>query len=174
MTDYSDILELHNLCNYIDPETSNAQDSLLSCIKKPEKKNPLSDGYCLNLGIEMLDEDTIEGFSNDHSSLGSGVSYVPRGFCHDGQIRDENLNCIYQEYRGRERDGNWNRGHFSEIMHKDKELYKLCENGKFLGISNGYMICEKNQEDEIKEKVIEGFSIKVKADFEEVNAYQTI
>ena len=98
-----------------------------------------------------------EGFSNDHSSNGSGVSYTPLGTCHDGQIRDENGKCIYQEYRGRVRDGDWQRGHQSEIMHDHKEIYKICPTGVFLGLSNGHPVCEKNEDAE--EPVIEGFSM---------------
>jgi len=151
---YTNTLEILNKCNYIDPEKSNASDYLLSCINQPNEINPIFDNYCINMSIQV-DDDT-EGFSNDHSSHGPGVSYAPLGTCHDGYVRDESGKCVILEYRGRTRDGDWQRGHSGETMHDGKENYKICGNGStFIGLSNGNPRCEKNEEAE--EQVIEGF-----------------
>ena len=151
--DYTNTLEILNECNYIDPEKSNSSDFILSCINQPNQKNPIVDNYCINMSIQL--DDGVEGFANDHSSHGSGVSYSPLGVCHDGYIRDKNGKCILQEYRGRIRDGDWQRGNHNEIIHDGKENYKICGLNTFLGLSNGHPMCEENEDDE--EQIIEGF-----------------
>jgi len=153
--EYTNTLEILNKCNYIDPEKSNASDFILSCINQPSEINPIFDNNCINMSIQV--DNDIEGFSNDHTSHGSGVSYTPLGTCHDGYIRDEVGKCVIQEYRGRKRDGDWQRGHSAETMHYGKENYKICGNDTFLGLSNGNPRCEKNED--VEEQVIEGFSI---------------
>lgn len=164
--DYTDYLEVLNQCNYINPDISNSEDFILSCINQPNKKNPAPDDYCINMSIQMQD-DNVEGFSNDHSSIGPGVSYSPLGICHDGQTRDEEGRCVYQEYRGRKRDGGWQRGNHNETMHEDKQLYKICSNGTFLGLLNGHPICEINEDNE--ENIIEGFTpVRIEKDEEQV------
>lgn len=151
---YTNTLEILNECNYIDPEKSNSSDFILSCINQPNQKNPIFDNYCINMSIQL--EDNVEGFANDHSSQGPGVSYTPLGVCPDGYIRDENGKCNLQEYRGRTRDGDWQRSPFSEIMHFAKENYKICGSNKFIGLSNGHPMCENNEDAE--EQIIEGFN----------------
>ena len=147
---------------------SNSSDFILSCINRPGEENPLHRDLCLNLSIQL--EDNIEGFSNDHSEKGPGVSYTPLGTCHDGYIRDGVGKCNIQEYRGRTRDGDWQRGHSAEIMHDGKENYKVCGKDTFLGISNGHPRCEKNENAE--EQVIEGFDINMT--YEEVSIYEDV
>jgi hypothetical protein len=155
---YTNALEILNKCNYIDPEKSNASDFILSCINQPNEINPIFDNNCINMSIQVDNDMDVEGFSNDHTSHGSGVSYTPLGTCHDGYIRDQEGRCVILEYRGRTRDGNWQRGHSAETMHDGKDNYKICSNGgTFLGLSNGHPRCEKNED--VEEPVIEGFSI---------------
>ena len=154
---YTNTLEILNKCNYIDPEKSNASDFILSCINQPSEINPIFDNHCINMSIQVDNDNDIEGFSNDNSSHGPGVSYTPLGTCHDGYIRDESGKCVIQEYRGRKRDGNWQRSHQSESMHDGKENYKICGNGTFLGLSNGHPRCEQNET--VEEPIVEGFSL---------------
>ena len=155
---YTNTLEILNKCNYIDPEKSNASDFILSCINQPNEVNPLFDNNCINMSIQVDNDMDVEGFSNDNSSQGPGVSYTPLGTCHDGYKRDELGKCVIQEYRGRTRDGDWQRGNHTETMHDGKDNYKICGNGgTFLGLSNGHPRCEKNEDAE--EQVIEGFTI---------------
>lgn len=164
---YTNTLQLDNDCNYLDPEKSPSKDFILSCINKPSINNPLNYEKCLNISQndgwkidgESIKEnihwenilkdtenkkiDSIEGFSNDYSSRGSGVSYVPLGDCHDGYFKDENGECNLQSWRGRYRDGDWIRGHNVETMHADKKIYSICGEDNFKGLSNGYIMCEK-------------------------------
>ena len=37
---YTNTLQLDYDCNYLDPEKSNSSDFILSCINKPNTKNP--------------------------------------------------------------------------------------------------------------------------------------
>jgi len=149
-------MQIDHDCNYIDPENMNSNQFIQSCIKNPSQENPFHYDKCLNLSIQV--EDNIEGFSNDHSTKGPGVSYTPLGMCHDGYIRNENGKCNILEYRGRVRDGNWQRGQHSETMHDGKENYNICGiNSIFLGLSNGHPRCELKEN--IEEPVIEGFDI---------------
>ena len=148
MADHTSQYKLDYDCNYLDPEKSNSSDFLLSCINKPDVKNPLHYNNCLNASINIQ-----EGFSNDHSSNGPGVSYTPLNSCHDGYSLDKNGECNIQFIRGRERDGDWQRGHHSEIMHSGKKNYQICGNDKFLGLSNGYMLCSKKENDGGEEEV---------------------
>jgi len=152
---YTNTLQLDYDCNYLDPEKSNSSDFILSCINKPNTKNPLHYDQCLNTSIDVQ-EDTMEGFSNDHSSKGPGVSYTPKGTCHDGYSRDKDGYCNIQVFRGRVRDGAWQRGHHNETMHDGKENYQICGKDNFLGLSNGYLLCDKKEEEEgVIEKIVE-------------------
>jgi hypothetical protein len=163
-------MQIDNDCNYIDPENMNSREFIQSCIKNPSQENPFHYDKCLNLSIQL--EDNVEGFSNDHSSKGPGVSYTPLGMCHDGYIRGEDGKCNILEYRGRVRDGNWQRGQHSETMHDGKENYNICGiNSIFLGLSNGHPRCELKENTE--EPVIEGFNINI-SNQEERNSYEEI
>lgn len=155
-TRYTNTLQIANDCNYLNLDDLNSSDYILSCINRPQEENPLHYNSCLNMSIQV-NNDTMEGFANDHSTKGPGVSYVPLGVCHDGYTKDEKGMCNILEWRGRNRDGDWQRGQHSEIMHDGKENYKICGNDTFLGLSNGYVRCEKNENAE--EQIIEGFSI---------------
>ena len=162
-------------CNYLNPEKSNAQDILLSCINKPNKENPSHYDLCLNTSIDVHTEENIEGFANDHSTKGPGVSYTPKGVCHDGYSKDENGVCNIQTFRGRVRDGEWQRGHHNENMHKGKKNYQFCGKQRFLGLSNGFIMCDKEEENEgVK---IEGVEVKiegveVEVEVEEIQPYE--
>ena len=149
---YTNTLQLDYDCNYLDPEKSNSHDFILSCINKPNIENPLHYDQCLNTSINIQEGDTIEGFSNDHSTKGPGVSYTPKDSCHDGYSKDKNGKCNIQIFRGRIRDGDWQRGHQSEIMHDGKENYQLCGQNNFLGLSNGHLVCDKNENEDEEEK----------------------
>lgn len=138
---YTNTLQLDHECNYLDPEKTSSNNFIVSCINKPKVENPLNYDKCLNTGVDI-----IEGFSSDISSKGSGVSYTPKGMCHDGYSKNENGVCNIQNYRGRTRDGRWQRGHHTEIMHDGKENYQLCGNNQFLGLSNGFPLCEEKEE----------------------------
>ena len=151
MADHTSQYKLDYDCNYLDPEKSNSSEFILSCINNPNIKNNLHYNNCLNTSIELL-EDGIEPFSNDHSTKGPGVSYVPKGTCHDGYMKDGNGECNLQYYRGRIRDGNWQRGHHNETMHQNKDNYRICDGGIFLGLSNGYLLCDKEDEKGKEEK----------------------
>ena len=59
-----------------------------------------------------------------------------------------------QIFRGRIRDGDWQRGHQSEIMHDGKENYQLCGQNNFLGLSNGHLVCDKNEEEKEEKEVL--------------------
>ena len=153
---YTNTLQLDYDCNYLNPEESNSSDFILSCINKPNIKNPMDYGMCLNPSIDLQNEDMVEGFSNDNSTNGPGVSYTPKGTCHDGYTRDKDGECNIQLFRGRVRDGAWQRGHHNETMHHGKENLNLCGNNTFRGLSNGYLVCDeqknKQGEDEEGEK----------------------
>ena len=71
-------------------------------------------------------------------------------------MKGENGECNLHYYRGRIRDGNWQRGHHNETMHKNKDNYRICDGGIFLGLSNGYLLCDKEDEKgkEEKEEII--------------------
>jgi len=150
MEKYTNSLQLDYDCNYLDPEKSNSTDFILACINKPNVKNPFHHDKCLNLSIDV-NSDTIEGFSNDHSTKGPGVSYTPKGVCHDGYSKDKNGECNIQYFRGRLRDGNWQRGHHNETMHDGKENYQICGKGQFIGLSNGHPVCEQEEQEEQQE-----------------------
>jgi len=165
--DRTDILEILNQCNILNPEESNSEDFILSCINQPNKKNPIQDDYCINMSIQY-DQNDVEGFSNDHSSHGPGVSYTPLGVCHDGQIRNQDGLCSYQQYRGRNRDGDWQRGNHNETMHLNKELYNICSSGTFLGLQNGHPICEKDEDN--LDDTIEGFTL----DSDKIKLYEKV
>jgi len=146
MEKYTNSLQLDYDCNYLDPEKSNSTDFILACINKPNVKNPFHHDKCLNLSIDV-NSDTIEGFSNDHSTKGPGVSYTPKGVCHDGYSKDKNGECNIQYFRGRLRDGNWQRGHHNETMHDGKENYQICGKRNFIGLSNGHPVCEQEEQE---------------------------
>jgi len=172
---YTNSLEILNQCNYIDPDKSNARDFILSCINQPHEINPMFDNNCINMSIQVND---TEGFSNDHSSHGPGISYTPLGTCHDGYIRDEKGDCILQAYRGRIRDGDWQRGNHAETIHDGKENYNICgSGGTFLGLSDGNPRCEKKEG--VEEPVIEGFQggsrgYEINIEKEEADLYQNL
>ena len=67
---YTNTLEILNKCNYIDPEKSNASDFILSCINQPSEINPIFDNHCINMSIQVDNENDMEGVSNDNSSHG--------------------------------------------------------------------------------------------------------
>tara|TARA_B100000902_G_C27244301_1_gene881733 strand:+ start:926 stop:1405 length:480 start_codon:yes stop_codon:yes gene_type:complete len=134
--EFSKILETDLQCNYLDLNKKNSQQMLLSCINAPDKKYdcPISRGSI-----------NIEGFSSDMSS--SGVYYVPEGSCPDGYNKEGNK-CI-QQFRGRVRDGNWQRSHHhGEITHfqTNQNNTNFCGNGfVFQGIdNNGYINCSES------------------------------
>jgi hypothetical protein len=106
---YTSKLTKDYLCNYINPNTMNANQMLLSCINSPEEKNendcnsssvniPLMSGLSsYSPGILPEVNGIVEGFSSDMTS-GPGVSYVGEGECSDGQTK-MNGKC-YQVCRG--------------------------------------------------------------------------
>ena len=145
----TEIIQKDAECNYLDLNKSNSNDILLSCVNNPNKSNPINKLFKGSLNT------SIESFSSDMSSIGSGVSYVPKGSCHDGYSKDENGICV-QKWRGRIRDGNWQRGHHNETMHDGKENYQICGDGQFLGLENGYIKCELSEKNE---KEILGFNL---------------
>ena len=158
---FTNTLQIANDCNYINPEISNSSDFILSCISKPEIKNPNHYDNCLNASIEVkneIKEEIIEGLENqdenqdenhhssDHSTKGAGVSYTPLGSCNDGYIR-VNGHCHYKLWEGRHRDGDWQRGHHNETMHLDKGNYSLCGIRQFLGLNeDGHVLCGSKKE----------------------------
>ena len=145
---YSNTLQLDNECNYLNPEELNSSNFLHSCISKPHVENPLSYDYCLNAPQPLKKEGIVEGFTNDKPTLGPGVSYSPEGTCPDGFKKDNNGECNIQVFRGRSRDGNYQRGHNHETMHADKENFQICGKDKFLGynLHDGHIKCESKEE----------------------------
>jgi hypothetical protein len=133
---YTSNIENDQMCNYINPNIHNSHQMLLACINKPDNNYdcPITRGSV-----------NIEGFSSDMSS--SGVYYIPEGSCPDGFQKKEDK-CI-QIYRGRERNGNWQRSHHhGEITHNqtNQNNINICGDGFiFKGIdSNGYIDCESS------------------------------
>ena len=133
----TEIIENDQNCNYLDLDSMSASQIMHACVNNPQATNEGQNGS-LNPSINM-----IEPFSSDMSSnTDSGVSYVPKNACHDGYNKDENGVCI-QHWIGRERDGDWQRGHHNETMHDGKDNYQICGKGnKFLGLDSGYIRCE--------------------------------
>ena len=134
-------------CNYLDLQSNSATQILHSCINNPQATNDGGNG-ALNPSIT-----TIEPFSSDMPSTDGGVSYVPKNACHDGYSKNENGICV-QKWRGSARDGNWQRGHHNETMHDGKENYQLCGQNNFLGLSNGHLVCDKNEEEKEEKEVL--------------------
>ena len=160
MVDHTKQYELDYDCNYLDPEKSNSSEFIFSCINRPHIKNDLHYNNCLNTSID-IPRDSIEPFSNDHSSKGPGVSYTPKGTCHDGYMKDEMGNCNLHYFRGRIRDGSWQRGNHNETMHADKNNYQICGKGDFLGLYNGHLLCDMGKVEDNKkenEKEISSFT----------------
>lgn len=150
---YDELIQKQGECNYIDLETSNSSDILLSCINKPNEINPITN----NKGRVNI---SIEGFSSDMSSVGGGVSYIPKGTCHDGYQKDENGKCI-QKWSGRVREGDLHRDIHNVSILDGKENYKICGNNNFLGIDNsGYLKCDINESTK-EENDIPGFDNEV-------------
>mgnify|MGYP001219604785 FL=1 len=137
---YEENLKKDAECNYIDFDKLNAHHILRSCINNPNESNPVKNKGSINMSIQ-------EGFSSDNASNGGGVSYIPKGSCHDGYEKDEKGECI-QKWRGRHRDGNWQRGHFVDTIHDSKDNYKVCGENDFLGLDNGYIKCGEGKEEE--------------------------
>ena len=153
---YTNTLEILNKCEYIYPDISNAKDALLSCSGKSDKKNPIEERYCLNSNRPI-----IEGFSMDNNNmlLGPGVGYTQDYACEDGVKRSSDGTCEIQEFSGRKRDGNWQRGWDREIMHAFKDVYDPCKSSKYTISSGGYFVCldENESGESLKENIIEGF-----------------
>lgn len=150
---YTSNIEKDHICNYIDPNTSNASKILLSCINKPEVVDKSGCNYStLNIPTHMINkpknqilEDQIEGFSSDMTS-GPGVSYNKSG-CPDGQTKI-NGEC-YQVCRG----CNYNdkKGYFG-----DSSKFPFGENSRYNGScgsgyilqgvdQNGFIRCKKGE-----------------------------
>ena len=117
-----------------------------------DKQNNMKEESFADLFAKHIEnEDMVEGFSNDNSTNGPGVSYTPKGTCHDGYTRDKDGACNIQLIRGRVRDGAWQRGHHNETMHHGKENLNLCGNNTFIGLSNGYLVCDEQKSDQGEE-----------------------
>jgi len=177
MTLRTEIIQNDANCNYLDLQSNSASQILHSCINNPQATNDGGNG-ALNPSIT-----TIEPFSSDMPSTDGGVSYVPKNTCHDGYSKNENGICV-QKWRGRERDGNWQRGHHNETMHDGKDNYEICGKGnKFLGLDKGYIRCEITEkgkellEKEVlgwdseypKEAIIEGMDTTTTPHWEDIN-----
>lgn len=152
--EYSTTLEILNKCDYLDPESSNAKDALLSCSGKNDHKNPMEERYCLNSNRPL-----IEGFAMDNNNmlLGPGVGYTPNFECEIGVKRNSDGSCALQEFSGRERDGNWQKGHDREIMHLFKDVFDPCKSNKYTISPGGYFICSSDEESSQEETIVEGF-----------------
>lgn len=134
---YTKLLEKDLLCNYIDPNTTDASKVLLSCINSPEQSH---EDNCVRSSVNIP---IIEGFTS-----GPGAYNLKKGECPDGHSKI-NGEC-YQVCRG----CNYNdkHGYFG-----DSSKYPFGENSRYNGScgkgyqligldSDGYLKCEKKKD----------------------------
>ena len=152
---YTNFMVLDNNCNYLDGNSKNSSDMLLSCIKKPNIQNNLQKNTINTNGFE-----TIEAFTNP------GEKFIPPGECPVGYKRNGNkcqqvcTHCTYRE---------------NEPPSRSMNEYDLCEpNGTFYGYDkNGYVKClPKNMKRDLIKKAYTADGIFLSDDIKHLTYYE--